>query len=193
MLKLTNRFPRLWTVLMVLALGVCLITPAQADARKGNGEVGFDIGITNFEDEISESAAGRASLRAGIMLTNLFEIEGQLAVADRSDVNLSSGLVNLVFNFRTSDRLMAYFLIGGGAARLDLDVDDSIGAAGQFAGGFRAFGGEGRIGLRLEIGAIVADHFDDARIYPSATIGFTFVLGGHHNHRAPRHSGMTYQ
>jgi opacity protein-like surface antigen len=193
MLKLMSRFPKPWTLLLIVALGVCLVAPAQADVRKGNGEVGFDFGMTSFEEEISDSAAGRFSLRAGIMASRLLEFEGQLSVADRSNLNLSSGMVNVVFNFRTGDRLMAYFLLGGGAARLDLDFDDSIGAAGQFAGGFRAFGGEGRIGLRLEIGAMVADHFDDARIYPSATVGFTFVLGGHHNHRAPRHSGMTYQ
>jgi hypothetical protein len=37
---------------------------------------------------------------------------------------------------------------------------------------------------------IVADHFDEARIYPQGTIGFTFVLGGHRNHRTPRpHTG----
>lgn len=193
MLKLTSRFPRLSTLLLVVALGVCLVAPAQADVRTGNGEVGFDFGMTSFEEEISDSAAGRFSLRAGIMASRLLEFEGQLSVADRSDLNLSSGMVNVVFNFRTGDRLMAYFLLGGGAARLDLDYDDSIGPAGQFAGGFRAFGGEGRVGLRLEIGAMVADHFDDARIYPSATVGFTFVLGGHHNHRAPRHSGQTYE
>ena len=194
MLKLTSRFPRPWTVLMILAIGVCLMTPAQADGRKGNGEVGFDLGITSFEDEISESSAGRFSLRAGLMLSDLFEFEGQLAVSDRSDVNLSSGFVNAVFNFRPGDRLMGYFLLGGGAARLDLDSADSTGAAGQFAGGFRAFSGEGRIGLRLELGVIVADHFDEARIYPQGTIGFTFVLGGHHNHRPPRQhtGGMTH-
>ena len=193
MFQLTNRFPRPWTALTVLVIGVCLMTPAQADARKGNGEVGFDFGVTTFEDEISESAASRFSLRAGVMLSNLFELEGQLAVSDRSDVNLSSGFVNLVFNFTAGDRVMPYFLLGGGAARLDLDSDDSTGGAGQFAGGFRAFGGEGRIGLRLELGVIVADHFDEARIYPQGTVGFTFILGGHHNHRAPKHSGMTYQ
>jgi hypothetical protein len=169
------------------------MTPAQADVRKGNGEVGFDLGVTSFEDEISDSAATRFSLRAGLMFSSIFELEGQLAVSDRSDVNLSSGFVNLVFNFTTGDRLMPYFLLGGGAARLDLDSADSTGGAGQFAGGFRAFGGEGRVGLRLELGAIVADHFDEARIYPQGTIGFTFVLGSHHNHRAPKHSGMTYQ
>jgi hypothetical protein len=127
------------------------------------------------------------------MFSDLFELEGQLAVSDRTDVNLSSGLVNLVFNFRAGDRVMPYFLVGGGAARLDLDGTDSTGAAGQFAGGFRAFGGEGRIGLRIELGAMVADHFGEARASYHGTFGFTFVLGGHHNHRAPRHSAMTYQ
>jgi hypothetical protein len=193
MLKPTMRLRRFWTLLMIVALGVCLVAPTQADVRKGDGEVGFDFGTTSFEEEISDSAAGRFSLRAGIMASRLLEFEGQLSVADRRDLNLSSGMVNVLFNFRTGDRLMAYFLLGGGAARLDLDYDDSIGAAGQFAGGFRAFGGEGRVGLRLEIGAMVADHFDDARLYPSGTVGFTFVLGGHHNHRAPRHSRVTYE
>jgi opacity protein-like surface antigen len=170
-----------------------LVAPAQADARKGNGEVGVDLGVTSFEDEISESAAGRLSLRAGLMLSNLFELEGQLGVSDRSDLNLASGLVNGVFNFRTGDRLMGYFLVGVGAARLELSDVDSTGAAGQFAGGFRAFGSEGRIGLRVELGVMVADHFDEARPYFNGTVGFTFVLGGHHNHRAPRHSRVTYE
>ena len=192
-MKLTKGLSRVGTALMVLAIGMLLVPPAQADARKGDGEVGIDVGITSFEDEVSDSAAGRVSLRAGLMLSNLFELEGQLAVSDRTDVNLSSGLVNCVFNFRTGDRLMAYFLVGGGAARLDLDGTDSTGVAGQFAGGFRAFGGEGQIGLRLELGALVADHFGEARASYNATFGFTFVLGGRHNHRAPRHSDMAYQ
>lgn len=172
--------------LILFAAGLLIASPARADVRKGGGEVGFDVGSTQFDSSFSDSPGARVVLRAGYFASNLFEIEGQLGVANRSDVTIYTGFVDGVFNFRPGDRLTAYFLLGVGGANVDLDSADDTGLAGQLAGGFRAWGEEGRIGLRLELGVMVLDTFDETSTSLNGTVGLTFDLGKQHNHRQPR-------
>jgi hypothetical protein len=94
-----------------------------------------------------------------------------------------TGLANLVFNFRTGPRLMPYVLVGGGAGFLDLDTDDDTGVAAQAAAGVKAWGDQGRVGLRMELGALGLDTFDERTLNWNFTVGFVFDLGGRHGHK----------
>ena len=180
----------IWT--LVVAFGLLAVLPAHADLRKGNGEVGFDLGFTSFDSDLTGSAEGgaRIDLRAGYMFTDLFQLEGLIGYSGVENGDLETAFVDAVFNFRTSPRLMPYFLIGAGGARMGLNSQDDTGVAGQVAGGVRGFGADGRIGLRLELGAMVLDLFDQTTTQVNFTFGFTFGLGQQHAHRAPhvRHS-----
>lgn len=175
----------IWAI--VIAIGLFAGMPSHADLRKGNGEVGFDLGLTNFDSDLTGESQGgfRFDLRAGYMFSDLFELEGLIGYSGVDDGDLETAFVDAVFNFRTSPRLMPYFLIGAGGARMGLDSNDDTGLAGQIAGGFRGFGDDGRIGLRLELGAMVLDLFDETTTQVNLTFGFTFGLGRHHAHQAP--------
>jgi len=183
-MRVFDRFG-IWT--LVIAFGLLAVLPAHADLRKGNGEVGFDLGFTDFDSDLtgSSDAGARLDLRAGYMFTDLFQLEGLIGYSGLDDGDLETAFVDAVFNFRTSPRLMPYFLIGAGGARMGLNSLDDTGLAGQVAGGFRGFGADGRIGLRLELGAMVLELFDETTTQVNFTFGFTFGLGQHHAHRAP--------
>jgi len=177
---------RSWT--LVIVIGLLAGLPAAADVRKGNGEVGFDFGFTDFDSDFTggDGAGGRIDVRVGYLLSNLFEIEGLVGYTGLDDGDLGTAFVNGVFNFHSGPRLMPYLLLGVGGARMEFDSVDDNGAAGQIAAGVRAFGGEGRIALRMELGAMVLDLFDETTAQVNFTVGFTFGLGQHHSHRAPR-------
>jgi len=173
-------------LIVVAVIGLLAGLPAQADVRKGNGEIGFDFGGTEFDSDLFPGAGTRLDVRAGYMISNLFEIEGLVGYSGQDDVDLATAFVDAVFNFHTGPRLTPYFLVGAGGAHMEIASVDDNGVAGQIAGGFRAFGGEGRIALRLEMGAMVLDLFDETTTQFNFTVGFTFGLGAHHPHRAPR-------
>jgi opacity protein-like surface antigen len=177
---------RAWAI--VFTVGLLVVLPAQADVRKGNGEVGFDFGFTDFDADFAGGGGGgvRGDVRFGYLISDLFEIEGMLGYSGADDGDLGTAFVNGVFNFRTGPRVMPYFLVGAGGARLEVDSLSDNGIAGQIAGGVRGFGGEGRIGLRMELGAMVLDVFDETTTQVNFTVGLTFGLGERHAHRAPR-------
>lgn len=170
--------------LSIVALAVTLwAAPSFADTRKGGGDVGIDIGTTRFDKDIVDANAVRIDLRAGYMLTNMFQIEGQLGWSDRNDASLATGIANLVFNFRTSQRVMPYVLVGAGAGWLDLAAGNDTGLATQAAAGVKAFGEKGRMGLRLELGALGLDTFNQTTLNWNFTGGFVFDLGKEHGHK----------
>jgi hypothetical protein len=74
-MKGTARFG-MWA--LVLAIGLFAGIPSHADLRKGNGEVGFDLGFTDFDSELTGSSQGglRFDVRAGYVFSDLFELEG---------------------------------------------------------------------------------------------------------------------
>jgi opacity protein-like surface antigen len=179
-MKNLGRLRVLPVALLVIAF---LVTPVVADTRKGGGDVGWDIGTTRLDDDIADANAFRMDVRAGYMLTNMFQIEGQIGWTDRHDLTLITGFANAVFNFRTSQRTMPYLLVGIGAARMDLASGDDTGGGLQAATGVKAFGEKGRMGLRLELGAMALDTFDEQTVNWNFTVGFVFDLGKHHGHK----------
>ena len=54
--------------------------PALAGIGKGDGEIGFDLGYTEFDQNLTGQNGARLALRGGYHVTRLFQIEGQVAV-----------------------------------------------------------------------------------------------------------------
>jgi hypothetical protein len=163
--------------------------PVRAEVNRGNGEIGFDVGFTDFASKAGTAAAPRLAFRFGYQVSNLFQIEGQPASADtlESDesVKLTNAFINGVFNLHPSRNLVPYFLLGAGAARLDLDVADDSSEALQFAGGSRFFGTTGQFGLRAGIGWTWDDTFDETTSNWGLRLGLTWRLGADRNPAAP--------
>jgi len=174
-----NKLRALPAALIVMAL---MIAPAAADTRKGGGDVGIDLGLISFDSDVTDNTGVHLGIRAGYMATDLFQIEGQFGWSTHNDVDLVTGFANGVFNFRSGRRVMPYFLVGVGGARLDLGDLDDTGIAVQTAGGVKTFGEKGRVGLRLELGAMGIDTFDDETVHWTLSGGFVFDLGSHHYH-----------
>jgi len=169
---------------------LCLLAaaPAYADARKGNGEIGFDFGYMEWDAESASLGGGRVDFRVGYHLCNVFQLEAEFGGASRTNATLATGFLNGVFNFHSGNALMPYFLLGGGVARKEINDVSDTGAAAQFMGGARAFGPQGKVGLRLEAGWIWEDTFESSSAHGVITVGFTFVLGQgkHGHHEAPK-------
>ena len=171
-------------------LGVAMalaLTPCVAGVGAGQGELGFDLGFTDFDSEVSRDDGGRATFRGGYFFTDLFELEGELAASGVNDdagvdIALTTLTVNAVLNFRAGDNVVLYALGGFGTARLTYDfgpfsIDDD-GAAWQLAVGSRFFFGSAkRVAVRVELSFLTENTFDESSNHASLTGGFTWRLG----------------
>ena len=173
---------------VILTLAVLLLaTPALAAPRPGGGEIGFDIGFTDFDSDFPSSGVVRFDVRAGWQASRLLQLEGQLGIADDNDVELTTGFINAVINFYKGDRTVPYILFGVGGARTDIGIADDTGVAGQFAAGVRAYGREGKMGIRLELGTMWEDTFEQGWTHVNLVGGLTFDLSKRHRHDPPKH------
>ena len=178
--------------ILVLGLAVVLlwVSPVPAGIGAGNGEIGFDFGFTNYDSNTSEDDAGHLPFRGGYFMTDLFQIEGELAASvartetPQGDIDtiLRTILVNMVFNFHPSDHIVPYVLGGIGHANLEFDGfgqsidDDSF--AYQIAGGSRFFfGKKKRVAVRVELGFLGEETFNASSTHTSLTAGFTWRIG----------------
>ena len=122
---------RLMPVTLCLALlGAAPAAWAGLDAK--NGGLGFDLGYTHFDSDVSDKGAARFNFRGGYCFTKLFELEGQGAGMASQDSGgivdlytvLSIDFVNAVFNFHPSNKSIVPYVLGGiGAATLTFDLD----------------------------------------------------------------------
>src|SRR6059036_2849460 len=161
-------------------------TPAAADIGKGNGEIGFDLGFTNFDSKVSGENGGRFVFRGGYHFTDLFQLEGQDGASATTEnvagTDVDTLLVNGVFNFHPKKAtIVPYVLVGAGFAHTEFDdgskIDDN-GFAYQVAGGARFFfGKKDQVAVRVEISAINEDTFDETSTHTNLIGGFTWRLG----------------
>jgi hypothetical protein len=174
-------------LLALVALISFLATPAESQPlQKGDFELGFGVGTTEFDDAYPEEDADyRFEARGGYFLTDNFELELEAA---RSvgvlDLNLDTFFLNAVFNFPLG-RAVPYVLVGGGVAQIDetrLFSDDGFsadGAAYQAAIGSRVFFGEdSRVAARFELSSTFEDLLEDTNNHLSLTAGLVWRLGG---------------
>ena len=180
------------SLLVALCLALALTAPAVAGLDAKNGELGFDIGYTHFDPDVTDRGGSRFNFRGGYCFTPLFELEGQgmgMAAEETGVVDvmttLSVTFANGVFNFHPSNKaIVPYVLVGIGAATLTFDPDpgekiDDNGVAYQLAGGSRFFfGDKKRVAVRVELGVLSENTFDQTSTHYSLTGGFTWRLGG---------------
>jgi len=178
--------------LVTLVLTLVCAAPALAGLDAKNGELGFDLGYTHFDPNVSDKGAARFNFRGGYCFTKLFELEGEgvgIASEDTGGVDLMTTLgidfVNAVFNFHPSNKSIVPYVLGGiGAATLTQDFDpgpkfDDNGVAYQVAGGSRFFFGmKKRVAVRVEASVIRENTFDTKSQHIGVTGGFTWRLGG---------------
>jgi len=178
---------------VTLCLALLGAAPAWAGLDAKNGELGFDLGYTHFDSDVSDKGAARFNFRGGYCFNKLFELEGQGAGMASEDTGgfadlytvLTIDFVNAVFNFHPSNKeIVPYVLVGIGHATLEFDLDpgpkvDDSGVAYQIAGGSRFFfGAKHRVAVRVELSVIDEDTFDQTSTHVSLTGGFTWRLGG---------------
>jgi opacity protein-like surface antigen len=167
----------------------CSVTLAAsstvAGVGKGNWEVGFGLGTTEFDSGGSGDSGSHFDVRGGYFLTDVVQFEGQLSHSgtnvDNIDVSLRSALVNAVFNARPAKRAMLYGLVGTGYTTLEANgpptVDDGA-QSYQLAFGSRFFiGRTERVAVRVELSAISENTFDERSTHSSFTTGFTWRIG----------------
>lgn len=174
----------------IIALVVGALTPAPAHAGlgKGNGEVGFAFGFTQFDDNVTDDSGGRFDIRGGYMFSKLFQLEGQVTASvvpevegSPIDLSLSSFFVNGVFNFYPGPQTVPYALVGVGSATLEfsdgISIDDSSNSWQVAAGSRFFFGKSKRPAFRVELSYQSEDTFDESSNHLSMVFGFSWRLG----------------
>jgi opacity protein-like surface antigen len=175
--------------ILLVAVAISMATGlAVGGIGGGNGEIGFDFGFAQLDDEVSGDSGGRFSIRGGYFFTDLFQLEGQSAAIVVSeaegtniDISLSTFFINAVFNFHPSDQLVPYALVGYGTANLEFSnggsIDDNSGAW-QVAAGTRFFIGKSkRASVRVDLSYMSEETFDESPSHFSAVGGLSWRLG----------------
>ncbi len=167
-------------------VALAFVTPLQAASAERAGEVGFDVGRTNFASNVADKSAAAVGVRGGYHFNNWFQLEGQLAssTADEqgADATLNTLFVNGVFNFKARPTIRPYVLVGAGRANLEFDlgptsVDDNGDAFQVAAGSKFAFGQDSRMSARVEASRLRERTFDASSYYTNVMAGLTWKLG----------------
>ena len=111
----------------LLAAGLCALlsaTPALAGIGKGNGEIGFDFGATDFDQNVSRQSAGRLSFRGGYHVSRLFEVEGEISASAHYNLNLQ--------NTTRADVVLTTVFANGASLAGHCTVEDDV-VLGAFA------------------------------------------------------------
>jgi opacity protein-like surface antigen len=187
----------LFQILPISALtftAVLLAAPASAQSAQvqaGDWEVGFGLGGTTLDSELSDDSGFRGEIRGGYFFTDLFELEAQVQRSDAYfDSTIDTATLNAVFNFNSNSagRAVPYVLIGAGAAKLDDfdwdflpgeddDADGGEGLAYQAALGTRLFFREnGTVAARLEVSSFWEDTLDETHRHTSYTAGLVWRI-----------------
>lgn len=185
-----------WSAIALLSIAVPF-APALASDPRGHGELGFDLGFSDFDSRVADESGGRVGIRGGYQFTPVFGFEGQLFVqradgianayvADADDVRLGAGMMNFVFSLPSRSTVVPYVLVGAGRANTEFDpgifengVDDS-GLAWQAAAGAKLyFRSAGRVALRVEASRLRENTFSEWKTHYGLTAGLTWKLGSY--------------
>jgi opacity protein-like surface antigen len=173
----------------ILTFAAALLTaPGHAQAQAGTWEVGFGLGATELDSELSDDSGTRGEIRGGYFFTDLFELEAQVQRSDAYfDSTIDTATLNAVFNFNTAGRAVPYVLVGAGAAKLDDfdwgflgeddDADGGEGLAYQAALGTRLFfRPDGTVAARFEVSSLWEDTLDETHRHTSYTAGLVWRI-----------------
>src|SRR5215217_6810027 len=90
----------------ILAFTAALLAaPASAQIQAGDWEVGFGLGGTKLDSDLSDDSGTRGEIRGGYFFTDLFELEAQVQRSDAYfDSTIDTATLNAVFNINTGGR-----------------------------------------------------------------------------------------
>jgi opacity protein-like surface antigen len=166
--------------------GLLLVLPvANAGIGAGNWEVGFGLGTTEFDSEVTDDSGYYLDVRGGYFFTDRFQLEGQLSDAstdeDFVDISVTSLFANAVFNFRPGAEIVPYALVGAGSTTLEVEAfgtEDDESPSYQAAVGSRFFvGARKKMAIRVELNAISEDNFDERSTHFSLAVGLSWRIG----------------
>lgn len=177
-----------------LLLSMVVVSAPRAGIDAGNGEIGFDFGVTAWDDNLAGRTGGLLKLRGGYLVSRWFEIEGQIgysAHSDETDLRSDHGFhadqemaqyfVSGVFNFHSKGgNIVPYLLAGAGWTDVSFPLSDGEdgSVAWQTAGGSRFyFGEDDHIAFRVEVAFIFDDAFEQSNRHASYAVGFAWRLG----------------
>ena len=163
-----------------------IVTSAVAGIGEGNWEVGFDLGVTDFDSDVADDTGFYFDVRGGYFFGDTFQLEGQISDSSTEegpfDISLTSLFVNAVFNFHPKEHIVPYVLLGVGSTTLDIEAfggsldDDAVGY--QVAVGSRFFvGSRKKMAVRVELIGLSEDSFDDRSRHLSLVAGLSWRLG----------------
>jgi len=171
------------SLLAMLSLGAAILAPTSLAA--GKGEIGFDLGYANLDDELG-GGGELAALRGGYHATDRFMLEGQIEgmFPDCTDLVECPDILLIYLNgqykFRPGKTFEPYVLFGAGWADIEDDVSPFIEDPfeGQLviqvgAGGRIYFGKKQRTALRVEV---TGSFFEDTN-NANAQVGLLWRFG----------------
>ncbi len=173
---------RFATLVLCIAL---LSVPARAGISQGKGEIGFDVGATDYDPNvsISDSHGWLFHVRGGWHFTERLQLEGQfgISVLEKGALNqeLSVFFVNGLLNLRPEADVRPYLLVGLGRATLDLTGGFNDEArAFQVAVGGRLFTDKWKTSaLRVEFSRLREKTFNETSTHHSVAVGLTWRVG----------------
>lgn len=173
-----------------LALLIFLVpaVPASAQIADHQWEWGFSVGSANIDSSGEDFDLDfRVDFRGGYIFSDHFQLEAQLIQANAPlDASLGALMINGVFNLRSDQTVVPYFLVGGGYSKTD-DINflgsapgvEDESAAFQLGFGSRFFvGAKRQMAVRLELSSLWldTDAFDGDQ-HTSLTAGLSWVIG----------------
>jgi hypothetical protein len=175
---------RIALLVVALLLGTSLLAPGIA--AKGKGEIGFDLGWADLDDELG-GGSELATIRGGYHATDRFMLEGQVegifpdCEVSGECADLLVIYVNGQYKFRPDKSVEPYILLGAGWADIEDDynpfVEDpfkgqlvvQVGAGSRFY-----FGKKKNAAVRLEVTGAFFEDTSNA----NAQVGLLWRFGG---------------
>ena len=177
---------------LLLALGV-LAAPAwaQESVRKGDWEVGMDIGWTGFHSALIRPNGSRLSVYGGYFLTRGIELVADItclggderAATDSPTFTMCTGNIGAALNLPLRPNLVPYVRVSVGQAQLDrgaqtgvFQIEDRSAALHVAAGSRIAFGRRKRVALRVDALWTRNGLFDQWSTHASVALGVVYRI-----------------
>ena len=183
---------RTGTLTLLLALGISGGPAwAQGAVRKGDVEVGMDIGWTGFHSDLIKPNGSRLSAYGGYFLTRGFELVADITCLGGDEraptagptFTMCTGNIGAALNLPVRPNLVPYVRIGVGQAQLDrgaqagvFDIEDRSAALHVAAGSRIAFGKRRRVAVRVDALWARNGLFDHWSTHTSLALGVVYRI-----------------
>jgi len=183
---------RTGTLTLLLALGISGGPAwAQGAVRKGDVEVGMDIGWTGFHSDLIKPNGSRLSAYGGYFLTRGFELVADItclggderAPTGSPTFTMCTGSLGGALHVLVVPNLVPYVRVSVGQAQLDrgaqagvFDIEDRSAALHVAAGSRIAFGKRRRVAVRVDALWARNGLFDHWSTHTSLALGVVYRI-----------------